>query len=107
MILTKTSTNTHKSSFSQVMLIILSPNFTFNTILFCDVLLVLQSDWIAVYIRCKGNNSMYCIRPDPLRASKRVWLRETRWLVGMSCPILSSVPLFIIIVIMSLHVLIY
>ena len=20
---------------------------------------------------------MYCIRPDPLRASKRVWLRET------------------------------
>ena len=25
-----------------------------------------------------GNYSMYCIRPDPLRASKRVWLRETR-----------------------------
>ena len=24
---------------------------------------------------------MYCIRPDPLRASKRVWLRETT-----SCP---------------------
>ena len=21
---------------------------------------------------------MYCIRPDPLRTSKRVWLRETR-----------------------------
>ena len=25
-----------------------------------------------------GNYSMYCIRLDPLRTSKRVWLRETK-----------------------------
>ena len=30
-----------------------------------------------------GNYSMYCIRPDPLRASKRVWLRETRATQGV------------------------
>ena len=29
-----------------------------------------------------GNYSMYCIRPDPLRASVRVWLRETKFFVG-------------------------
>ena len=76
MILTKTSTNTDKSSSSQERLISLSPNKIFknDAILFRDVLLVLQSDWIAVYA-AKG--TLDCIGPDPLRASKRVWLRET------------------------------
>ena len=49
MILTKTSTNTDKSSSSQERLISLSPNFYNDAILFRDILLVLQSDWIAVY----------------------------------------------------------
>ena len=77
MILTKTSTRTDKSSSSQERLISLSPNLIFRRtpILFRDVWPVLQSDWIAVYA-AKGTTQC---RPDPLdlRASVRVWLRET------------------------------
>ena len=73
MILTnKTSTRTDKSSSSQERLISLS-KFK-DAILFRDVWPVLQSDWIAVYA-AKGTTQC---RLDPLRASVRVWLRETR-----------------------------
>ena len=44
-----------------------------SAILFRDVLPILQYDWIAVYA-AKGTTQC---RPDPLRASMRVWLRET------------------------------
>ena len=73
MILTKTSTNTDQSSSSQERLISLSPN---DAILFRDVLLVLQYDWIAVY----AATGTIHYRPDPLR----VWLRETTWPRGRS-----------------------
>ena len=72
MILTKTSTNTDKSSSSQERLISLSPNKN-HAILFRDLLPVLQSHWIAVYA---AKRTTQC-RSDPLRASVRVWLRET------------------------------
>ena len=41
------------------------------------MLLTLADHWPKL-IAFLGNYSMYCIRPDPLRASVRVWLRETR-----------------------------
>ena len=60
MILTKSSTNTDKSLSSPERLISLSPNEN-DAILFCDVLLVLQSDWIPVYA-AKGTTQ--CIALD-------------------------------------------
>ena len=59
----KTSINTDKSSSSQVRLISLSPNLIFRTTPF--------------YFVTYCSFSMYCIGPDPLRESVRVWLRET------------------------------
>ena len=47
-----------------------------SAILFHDVLPVLQSDWIAVYA-AKGTTQCIALDQTPLRASVRVWLRET------------------------------
>ena len=81
MILTKTSTRTDKSSSSQERLISLSLNLIFRRTPFY---------FVTYGPFCNLIGLQYCIRPDPLRASVRVWLRETR-LVATSHRLASCV----------------
>ena len=75
-ILTKTSTRTDKSSSSQERLISLSPNLIFRRTPFYFVTSGPFCNLIGLqYTLPKEQLS---IRPDPLCASMRVWLRETK-----------------------------
>ena len=71
MILTKTSTKTDKSSFSQKRLISLSPHLIFRTTPFYFVTYSPFCNLIGLQYALQREQL------DPLRASKRVWLRET------------------------------
>ena len=75
MILTKTSTRTDKSSSSQERLISLSPNLIFRRTSFY---------FVTYGPFCNLIGLQYTLQrePDLLRASKRVWLRETTSLLG-------------------------
>ena len=74
MILTKTSTKTDKSSFSQKRLISLSPHLIFRTTPFYFVTYSPFCNLIGLQYALQREQ---LVRPDPLRASKRVWLHET------------------------------
>ena len=93
MILTKTSIKTEKSSSSQEWLISLSPNLIFRRTPFYFVTYCPFCNLIGLQYALQREQLdvlTYCIRPDPLRASKRVWLRETR-LVATSHRLASCV----------------
>ena len=83
MILTKTSTKTDKSSFSQKRLISLSPHLIFRTTPFYFVTYSPFCNLIGLQYALQ--KEQLGIRPDPLRASKRVWLRETSRTTGPRC----------------------
>ena len=76
MILTKTSTRTDKSSSSQERLISLSPNLIFRRTPFYFVTYGPFCNLIGLQYTLQ--KEQLSIRPDPLCASMRVWLRETR-----------------------------
>ena len=75
MILTKTSTRTDKSSSSQQRLISLPPNLIFRRTPFYFVTYGPFCNLIGLQYALQREQ---LIRPDPLCASMRVWLRETR-----------------------------
>ena len=93
MILTKTSTNTDKSSSSQERLISLSPNLIFRTTPFYFVTFCSFCNLIGLQYAAKGTTR---IRPDPPRASKRVWLRETMRKYGISESTLQALIMIIL-----------
>ena len=75
---TKTTTNTDKSSSSQERLISLSPNLIFRTTPFHFVTYCSYCSFSNLFgLLYTLQREQLRIRPDPFRASVRVWLRET------------------------------